>query len=203
MDGREAELAHPNQIEDELRRVGWCDSDVRFAVARYRQRFNEHGLGYSALLVTTGVAALAAATAGHLLVAGVDGPVDRDGLADWLTILVCSIPFAAWAHVWAARVDRDDPVAAWSRPRQILARLLLWATGIVGIAHLVLYAAYVIGLVVGATWAAGTSLEAGAANVAITVCVALPLGLWTFAFLHRFDDDDPAAPAPRRYRAAG
>ena len=38
-------------------------------------------------------------------------------------------------------------------------------------------------------------------NVAITVSIALPLGLWAFHFLHRFDAEDPVA--PRAAAAAG
>jgi hypothetical protein len=165
------------------------------AADRYRSRFNEHTLGYSALLVASGVSALAAGTAGHLLAGGIDSPVNRNALGFWLALLVCALPFAIWAHHWAALVDRDDPVAVWSRPRRTLARVLLWACGVVGIVRLMIYVRQLVGVLVGAGWAARTSVVTGAVNVAITVGIALPLGLWAYNFLHRFDNEDPTKPA--------
>jgi hypothetical protein len=194
LDTCEAEAAHPGSVDARLRREGWTPPQAAAVAEQYRQRFNEHALGYAGLLVATGVAALAAGTAGHLVTAGLDRPVDRNALAIWLSLLICAVPFAAWSHWWAASVDRDDPVAVWSRPRRGLARVLLWAAGIVGIGRLMVYAAQLVGVLVGATRARGTSVMAGALNVAITITIALPLGLWSFRFLHRFDGEDPTSP---------
>jgi hypothetical protein len=198
LDRCEDEVVHPGVVEEQLKRSGWQPAHARIAAERYRSRFNEHTLGYSALLVATGVSALAAGTALHLLAAGLDRPVNRNALGMWLALLICALPFAAWAHLWAAAVDRDDPVSVWSRTRRTLARVLLWSAGGVGIVRLMIYARQLIGVVVGASWASGTSLATGAVNVTITVAIALPLGLWAFRFLHRFDQDDPTA--PRRHR---
>jgi hypothetical protein len=203
LDACEADLLHPRQVEDRMRRDGWTPAQAAVTASLYRRRFNEHVLGYSALLVTTGVAALAAGTAGHILTAGYDGPINRNALASWLTVLVCALPFALWAHVWAARVDRNDVVAVWSRPRHVLAKTLVWACGIVGAVRLIIYTARLIGALVGASWAAGGSLWGGAINVAITLAIALPLGFWAFRFLHRFDDEDPTVPPSRRQRTHG
>lgn len=200
LDELEREPVDPRLVDEELRRAGWHPVQAAAATFQYRRRFNEHALGYSALLIATGTAGLAAGTAGHLLTAGLDHRVARNALGLWLTLLVCSLPFAIWGHVWAARVDRDDPVAVWSQPRRSLARTLLWACGVVGIGRFVLYAGQLIGGMVGASWAAGNSAAAGAINVAITVSIALPLGLWAFRFLHRFDAEDPATPVPQRRR---
>ena len=195
LDDQARDAVHPRIVENMVRRSGWQPAQVAMASAQYRERFNEHTLGYSALLVATGVGALAAGTAGHILAGGVDHSVDRNQLAIWLTALAVSLPFAIWAHLWAAKVDRDDPVAVWSRPRRTLANVLVWACGIVGIYRLLRYAAQLIGTLLHATWAAGDSAAAGAINVAITVAIALPLGLWAFSFLHRFDDEDPTRPS--------
>jgi hypothetical protein len=202
LDRCEEELVHPADVQERLQRVGWPAAPASAAANRYRRRFNEHALGYSALLVSTGLAALAAGTAGHLLTGGLDAPVNRNALAGWLTVLVCALPFAVWAHRWAATIDRVDPVAIWSGPRRTLAGVLLWASGIVGVARLLVYAGQLIGVLVGATWAHGSSVVTGAVNVAITVGIALPLGLWAFGFLHRFDREDPTVPVARRRRAA-
>jgi hypothetical protein len=195
----EQELVHPKVVEDELRRAGWDPSEIAAAAVRYRSRFDEHPLGYSALLVATGLAALSAGTAGHMVTAGLVHPVNRGALAVWLSLFVCSLPFAIWAHVWASRIDREDPVAVWSKSRRSLARALLWASGIVGIGRLVIYATQLIGTLIHAWPAGGGSVAAGAINVAITVAVALPVGLWAFRFGHRFDHEDPSVPtSPRR-----
>ncbi|MDQ1429054.1 MAG: hypothetical protein QOK39_2530, partial [Acidimicrobiaceae bacterium] len=212
LDDQARDAVHPHTVENMVRRSGWHPAQIAMASAQYRERFNEHTLGYSALLVATGVGALAAGTAGHILAGGLDHSVNRNQLAIWLTALAVSLPFAIWAHLWAAKVDRDDPVAVWSRPRRTLANVLVWACGIVGVYRLLRYAAQLIGTLLHATWAAGDSAAAGAINVAITVGIALPLGLWAFSFLHRFDDEDPTQPSqptrssrsaarsPRRHR---
>lgn len=200
LDRQERDLTHPAVVEDGLRRAGWNPMGAAMEAARYRTRFNEHPLGYGALLVSTGIAALAAGSTGHVLARGLDQRISRNALAWWLTVLVVALPFAVWAHVWAARVDRDDPVAVWSNSRRFLAKALLWACGIVGIGRLAIYVGQLVGSLVGATWAAGDSTGAGTVNVAITVGIALPLGLWAFRFLHRFDDENPAQPRRQRRR---
>jgi hypothetical protein len=197
LDEQEDKLTHPRVVEERLRRTGWHPAQASMEALRYRSRFNEHRLGYTALLVSTGVAALALGTVGHVLASGIDHTVNRNTLGFWLTILVVALPFAIWAHIWAAGVDRDDPVAVWSQPRQSLAQALLWGCGIVGIGRLIMYAAQLVGSAVGASWSMGDSVLAGAVNVGITVSIALPLGLWAFQFLHRFDDEDPVSPQPR------
>jgi hypothetical protein len=200
LDDQERCLVHPRVVEEGLRRAGWYPAPAAIEAARYRTRFNEHVLGYSALLVSTGLAALAAGSVGHALAAGIDHSVNRNSVAFWLTLLVVSLPFAIWAHVWAARVDRVDPVAVWSKSRRSLAQVLLWACGIVGIGRLAIYAAQLVGSLVGASWAVGNSVAAGAVNVAITISIALPLGLWAFHFRHRFDDEDPTTPRQQHQR---
>lgn len=201
LDHQERNVTHPKVVEDQLRRAGWHPVQAMTEAARYRTRFNEHPLGYAALLAATGASALAAGTVGHILVSGLNRPISRDGLAWWLTVLAVSLPFAVWAHVWAAGVDRDDPVAVWSEPRRRLAKALVWACGIVGFGRLAWYVAHLMGTLLGATWATGESTSAEALNVAITVSIALPLGLWAFRFLHRFDDENPIAPRRQRRRS--
>jgi lysylphosphatidylglycerol synthetase-like protein (DUF2156 family) len=199
LDRRQRDLTHPKVVEEQLRRAGWHPMPAAIEANRYRSRFNEHPLGYAALLVSTGVAALAVGTVGHALASAIGGTVDRNSLTFWLTIALVALPFAVWAHVWAAHVDRDDPVAVWSQSRKTLAQALIWGCGLVGIGRLAFYGAQLIGALIGATWAIHHSALAGLVNVAITVAIALPLGLWAFHFLHRFDDEDPTrAPEPRR-----
>jgi hypothetical protein len=196
----EADLVHPNLVGRRLEAQGWSRYQAAGLVADYRRRFNEHPLGYSALLVSTGVAALAAGTAGHELVNGLDHPVNRDHLAAWVSILICALPFAGWSHQWAERVDREDVVAVWSRPRRQLGLALVWGCGIVGGLRLAIYACRLVAYLLNAPGATGYSLAAGALNVAISIGIALPLGLWAFRFLHRFDFEDPTAPPQWRRR---
>lgn len=201
LDACERELVHPATVEDRLRRSGWAPGAVAAAVLSYRKRFNEHTLGYSALLVTTGLVALAAGSVGHVLIAGLTRPVNRKALAAWLTILTCSLPFAAWGHTWAARTDREDPVAAWSEPRRTLSKVLLWACGIVGIGRLVIYVGQLMAVLVHAVPSAPPGAAAvSALQVLVVVAISGPLGVWAFDFGHRFDGEDPSVPASHRVR---
>jgi hypothetical protein len=200
LDSCEERLVHPARVEDHLRRSGWAYLEASRIGFCYRRRFNEHHLGYSVLLIATGMAALAAGSAGHFLVAGLSRPVNRNALAAWLTVLVCSLPFAVAAHRWAVRVDRDDPVAVWSTPRRALAQVLLWASGIVGIGRLMIYVGQLVARLVGARSGHNGPLVGDFLNVLIVVGIALPVWLWAFSFLHRFDGEDPTAPPSVRHR---
>lgn len=201
LDRCEADLVHPEVVADRLRRQGWSDLSAAQVADHYRRRFDEHALGYSALLVCTGLSALAAGTAAHQLLGIAEGiDVDREGLALWLTVLVVATPLAAWATVWAHRVDRDDPVAVWSRPRRSLARVLLWSCAVVGGCRLLAYVFNVIATIAGSQWASDRSLLIGFAHVAVTIGITYPLGRWAHGFLHRFDAEDPTAPRRRSRR---
>jgi hypothetical protein len=200
LDGCERALVHPGRVQDQLRRQGWAAAQATVVAEDYRKRFNEHTLGYSALLVTTGVSALALGTAGHILTGALDGPLHRQSLAVWLSVLICVLPFAVWAHRWARRADRDDPVAVWSTPRRNLSTALLWACGVVGGARLFIYATQLIAELIKAPGSSDQSLVAGAINVSISLSIAGPVGLWSYRFLHRFDGEDPTAPPARRRR---
>ena len=202
LDQQARDLTHPELVADGLRRAGWFPNHAAMEAGRYRTRFNEHPLGNGALFVSTGVAALALGTVGHVLASGLNGGISRNSLGLWLTIFLVSLPFAAWAQVWANRVDREDPVAVWSLPRRSLATALVVGCAIVGIARLIWYGAQLIGTLVGATWASGDSIAGGLVNVAITICIAAPLGLWSWNFLHRFDHEDPTRPANQQRRPA-
>lgn len=201
LDEQEQHFVHPALVDQSLRRAGWLPQHAAIEAARYRSRFNEHPLGYSALLVSIGAAALSLGTIGHALAAGLNGPVSRNTVGLWLTLFLVSGAFAVPGLLWALRVDREDPVAVWSNPRRCLSEALIWGCGIVGVARLFWYGAQLIGGLVGATWAHG-SLAAGLANVAVTVGIALPVGWWAFSFRHRFDHLDPTISEAQRRRLA-
>jgi hypothetical protein len=69
LDEQERAGTHPAVVEGQLRLAGWSPPHAAVEASRYRIRFNEHPLGYAALLVSTGVAALALGTVGHMLAA--------------------------------------------------------------------------------------------------------------------------------------
>lgn len=200
LDSCEAHLAHPAGVEDQLRRQGWSQPAAASVAESYRRRFNEHSLGYATLLTTTGFAALAAGTSGHLLIDGLVHPVHRRALAATLSILVCLIPFAVWSHAWAARVDREDPVAAWSRPRRNLAATLLWACVIVGAIRLLFYVETLMSALLSTHPESPGVLGAGALNVGFSLSISVSLGIWAYMFLHRFDIEDPSVPPETRHR---
>lgn len=198
LDECEAEVFHPAEVARRLVRAGWADWPATQVADRYRQRFDEHALGYSAFLFTTGFTALSLGSSAHLLLDRADGqPVNPNTLALWLTVLVIAAPLSAWAWRWVERVDDDDPAAVWSRPRRSLATTLLWACGIVGGARLLHYVFTLIATIAGSQWASDRSLTIGLANVAVTTAITFPLGMWAFRFLHRFDDEDPSAKRAR------
>jgi hypothetical protein len=198
LDVCEAELLHPAEVAHRLVRQGWPDVAAHQVGERYRRRFDEHPLGYSAFLFTVGFTGLSLGSSAHLLLDELDGrSADPDTLALWLTVLVIAAPLSAWSWRWIARVDDDDPVAVWSRPRRTLARTLLWACGLVGGFRLLHYVFTLIATITGSSWASDRSLLVGLANVAVTTAITFPLGYWAFRFLHRFDDEDPSIPRRR------
>jgi hypothetical protein len=181
--------------------LDYCEANLTANVAgAYRRRFNEHPIGYSTLLATTGFSALAAGTSGHLIIDGLIHPVHRAALAASLSILICLLPFAVWSHTWAAKVDRDDPVAAWSRPRHNLAAALLWACVIVGAIRLLFYVETLLSALLSTHPQSSGILGAGALNVGFSLSISVSLGIWAYNFLHRFDNEDPSVPPDTRRR---
>jgi hypothetical protein len=188
LDECEAAGVHPDELARQLVRGGWDPRTASIVAGRYRARFDEHRLGYAGFLFSVGLGALALGSVGHLVLDGIEsGRTSSDALAFWLTILVIAVPFGIWSWVWVQRVDDTDPVAAWSGPRRSLATTLLWGCGIVGGGRLLHYVYTVIADLTGASWADGGNLVVGLANVAVTAGITLPLGVWAFRFLHRFD----------------
>lgn len=183
-----AERLHPDEVAHRLRRAGWDDGTTSIVGEQYRRRFDEHPLGYAGFLFSVGFSALAAGSIGHHALAVAEGrDPSPESLAFWLMVLVVALPFGVWSWLWVRRVDEQDPVAAWSRPRRTLAQTLLWACGIVGGARLLHYVFVLMSTLTGSSWAGDRNLLVGLANVAVTAGITVPLGLWSFKFLHRFD----------------
>jgi hypothetical protein len=179
---------HPDDVAGELVRAGWQPGTAGLVADRYRARFDEHRLGYAGFLFGVGFSALAAGSIGHLLLAWAEhGEPARETLALWLTVLVIAVPFAIWSWSWVRQVDATDPVAGWSRPRQSLARTLLWCCGIIGGFRLLHYVFTFISTLTGASWAGDRNLLVGLANVGVTAGITVPLGIWAFRFLHKFE----------------
>ena len=194
LDRCEEEALHPHHVAHRLVRAGYGEWEAEQVAERYRRRFDEHPLGYAAFLFTTGFTALSLGSASHLLLDRLDGQEPSpEALSFWLTVLVVAAPLAAWSWRWVQRVDDEDLVAVWSRPRRALATTLVWACGIVGGARLLHYVYTLLMAVADADGATDSSLLVGLANVGVTTAITFPLGVWAFRFLHRFDDEDPSA----------
>lgn len=194
LDRCEEDALHPHDVAHRLVRAGYTEYEASIVAERYRRRFDEHPLGYAAFLFTTGFTALSLGSASHLLLDRLDGKtMDAGALSFWLTVLVVAAPLAVWSWRWVQRVDDEDLVAVWSRPRRTLATTLVWACGIVGGARLLHYVYTLLDAVADADGASDSSLLVGLANVAVTTSITFPLGVWAFRFLHRFDDEDPSA----------
>jgi hypothetical protein len=101
---------------------------------------HQHAFAYSMLFIAVGFAALALGSTIHLLLAwAFETRSGSRALADWLTVFVCSVPFAVAAHRVVSRVEREDPLARYSSVRESLSMLLLWAAGVVGGTRLVVF----------------------------------------------------------------
>lgn len=188
LDDCERAFVPPERVESQLVRAGWEPYTAMQVTERYRARFDEHPLGYAGFLFSVGFSALSAGSTGHLLLAFAEGrDPSPEALAFWLTILVIAVPFAIWSWLWVRRVDDSDPVAAWSGPRRTLATALLWCCGIVGGFRLLHYVFTFIATITGSGWATDRNLAVGFAHVLVTTSITLPLGIWSFRFLHRFD----------------
>ena len=172
--GRRNEGATPAVIASELVGGGWdADAAARAALSSLRSSDRRGGL-YAALTATCGLAALAFATAAHLVLAG---NVDPAATASALTVAVVLVPLAAWCAVLASRVERTSRFVVWSPERRFWFGALAGCTAAVGVVRAL---AYTYAVIAGYTGAAAQPSGADLAQVAVTLGVALPLFVWSF-----------------------
>jgi hypothetical protein len=143
-------------------------------------RAHQHPLAYAMLFATVGFAALAMGSTIHLLLAwALESRSGSQTLADWVTILVCALPFAVAAARVVARIERDDPLARFSPVRDSLSMILLWAAGIVGGARLLVFVHQLVSALV-----VERDLSNLGRDLAHVVTVVVIAG-WVFAWVWR------------------
>lgn len=164
----------------EVERLGVYPSDG-VAPPPGPDRAHEHVLAYATLFVAVGLSALALGSTVHLLLEwAVETTRGSRAIADWLTVLVCAVPFAVIAARAVRRIELHDPLARLSHARESLSLVLLWAAGVVGASRLLLFvhrgvSALVVDRDVG-------SLGRDVAHVLTVVTIAGSVFWWTWRF---------------------
>lgn len=165
----------PDHLAQELIAAGWSADAAAATALRSLRSSDHHRLAYGTLTVSAGFAALAGATSMHLLLMGDPDPYL---LAEAVTVFVAAAPIAVWSFLSTRSLEQRSAHAVWSPARRAWFAALALCTAIVGIIRLLVY---VHGAALALTGATGDPLDlTDLAQVAVSVCVALPLYLWSY-----------------------
>jgi len=175
------------QVSRSLLATGWHPGDVALAMTRHDQPPNGT-FGYAWLFFGVGFAGLSLAGAFHVILDGLKDQGSRSALVGWLTILVCSAPFAAAAMYWAANAERRDPNLRRSPVRKGLGMTLLWISGVVGMARLIEFVARFFSAVLDPAANPGANPTVALTQVLVTLSVAGGLFWWTWDFVRDTGD---------------
>ncbi len=144
---------------------------------------HEHPYAYSILLVTLGLAALSLGSTMHLVLDwAFDTRSGSEALANWLTLFLCTVPFAVASLVLVRRIEAEDPLARFSQVRETLSLVLLWAAGVVGGTRLLVFVHQMVTALVVERDA--SALGRDLIHVATVVGIAGALFVWTWRFRH-------------------
>lgn len=166
----------PAEIASELVANGWsADVAARRSLQSLRSSDRQPVLWF-ALCWSAGLAAVGFTTAAHQLL--LEYP-DRMLAAAALTLSVVMAPIAFACGVVARRSERASTFAVWSPERRFWFGTLALCTAVVGLVRLITYVYAVIATLVAATPEPlyGRDL----AQVAISLCVAVPVFWWSFS----------------------
>lgn len=169
----------PDEIARGLVDNGWAADAAATTSLRSLRKADHHRMIYIGLCWGAGLAALALATALHLLLAGGAEErtlADREELAFLLTSVFVIAPIAIGCGIAANRVERTDRYAIWSPTRRSLFGLLAGCTGFIGIVRLLGYTYDVMAAVTGA---ADPLDAAGLVQVLVSLSIAGPLFAWS------------------------
>lgn len=165
----------PDHLAQDLIAEGWSADAAADTALRSLRSSDHHRLAYATLTVSAGFSALAGATAMHMLLEGAPDPYM---LAEAVTVFVAATPIAAWSALSTRSLELRSAHAVWSPSRRAWFAALATCTAVVGIIRLLVY---VHGAALALTGATGQALDVtDLAQVAVSVCVALPLYLWSF-----------------------
>ena len=164
----------PDRVAAELVANGW-DADAAARVAMRSLRSADRAtLNYAALTLGAGLAGLGAAGATHLVLAGNPDPWQ---LTWMLSIAVVAVPITGVAG-WSVReVQARSRFVMWSPSRRGWFGALALCTGAVGLVRLLGYVFAAIATLTGASDRPFTAVAA--AQVAVSLAVAVPLFVWS------------------------
>jgi hypothetical protein len=168
------------QIRRSLASAGWHPTDIAIAINRSDQPPNG-SFGYAWLFFGLGFAGLSLAGTFHVMLDGLKDLPNRTALVGWLTVLLCSAPFAGAAVRWASVAERRDPSLRRSPVRKGLGMTLLWVVGIVGMARLLEFVARFLSALLDTNPTANPSVAL--MQVLVTVAIAGGLFWWTWDFV--------------------
>lgn len=144
---------------------------------------HEHPFAYITLFVTMGFAALSLGSTIHLLLAwAFETQSGSQALANWLTILFCTVPFAVASLVIVRRIEAEDPLARYSQVRDGVSMVLLWAAGVIGGLRLLLFVHQLVSALI--VDRDVSSLGSDLGHVTTVLAITGSLFAWTWRFRH-------------------
>ena len=165
----------PEQIAAELVATGWdADTAARTSLRSLRSA-DRQTLTYASLTLAAGFGALGLASSAHLVLSGNPDPVE---LTWMLTTALVAGPIALAVAAAARRIESRSRFVMWSASRRGWFGALALCTGVVGVVRLLVYLFSAIATLTGASRNSFTA--SSAAQVAVTLLVAMPLFVWTF-----------------------
>lgn len=165
----------PDQLTTDLVRAGWdADTAARIALRSLRSA-DRQSLMYAALCWSAGLGALGAGSSAHLALAGNPSPME---LTAMLTLTLVAVPIAVVCAIASRRVERGSRYVLWSPTRRGWFGTLALCTGTIGVLRLLVYLFQALSTLTGASDEPFTA--AGAAQVLVTLSIAVPLFVWSF-----------------------
>jgi hypothetical protein len=144
---------------------------------------HEHGFAYTTLFVTLGFAVLSLGSTIHLLLEwAFESRSGSQALANWLTVFLCTVPFAVASLRVVRRIEAEDHLARYSQVRDSLSMLLLWAAGIVGGIRLLAFVHQLVSALI--VDREVSSLGWDLAHVVTVVVLSGSVFAWTWRFRH-------------------
>lgn len=167
--------ATPDAIARALIASGW-DADRAAATAlRSLRSTDRQTLTYAGLTVSAGLGALGTATSLHLVLAGNPDP---ELLAWTLCVALVALPVAAAIGYFASRIERRSRYVMWSASRRSWFGALALSAVTVGTIRLLTYLYQAMTTLTGAS--PNDSAGTDAAQVGVSLVVAVPLFIWSF-----------------------
>lgn len=165
----------PDTIARDLVANGWDADRAASTSLRSLRSADRQTLTYATLTTAAGLGALGTASSLHLVVAGNPDP---ELLAWTLCVASVALPIAATIGWFASRIEGRSRYVMWSASRRGWFGALALSAATVGIVRLLTYLYQAMTTLTGATSSA--TAGADAAQVAVSLVIAVPLFTWSF-----------------------